>query len=448
MNKAKWFTGGLSLLMAAGVTAGCGSSDSGASGSSASPGTASTAAATQAPKKTVQLKMWGGVPAESGPQAVVDAWNKQNPDIQVTYERFVNDDPGNLKLDTALMTGQDADLYVNYTYSRLQKRKESGLALDLSAFKDYNIDEKMGPDAKLWTIDNKYYGLPTKKNLSFIWLNKNALDEAGLPIPPLDWTWDDMKTYAAKLKKDKRWGLLIHESNYMGQVDAATAAIGYTKADGTSNLNNPLASKGFEISFDMMAKDKSMPMYGEQMTSKMPTDTMFLKGEGAMLYAGEFIFRNANNLKDYPRSFKIAFAALPRLSKNETEFKYPAGLGDVVSINAKSPNKEAAWKFLKWYADGGMLPMASGGRLPASKDANVDEAVKLLLAGVETTYDQDSLKKVVFGKFPTFVSTLEQQVIDLRKEEFEKYFLGKQDLKNTLENMAKRHNDFLKQNKK
>lgn len=447
MIKAKWLTGGLSVLMAVGVTAGCGSS--GDSNLGSSPGAAATSAAgTQAPAKKVQLKMWGGVPAESGPQAVVDAWNKQNPDIQVTYERFVNDDPGNLKLDTALMTGQDADLYVNYTYSRLQKRVESGLALDLSTFKDYNIEEKMGTDAKLWLIDNKYYGMPTKKNLSFIWLNKDALDEAGLPIPPLDWTWDDMKTYAAKLKKDKRWGLLIHESNYMGHVDAATAAIGYVKPDGTSNLNNPLAAKGFEIPYDMMNKDKSMPMYGEQWTSKMPTDTMFLKGEGAMLYAGEFIFRNANNMKDYPRSFKIAFATVPRLSKVEGEFKYPAGLGDIVSINAKSPNKEAAWKFLKWYADGGMLPMAAGGRLPASKDANVDEAVKLLLSGVESTYDQDSLKKVVFGRFPTFVSTLEQQVVDLRKEEHEKYFLGKQDLKTTMENMAKRHNDFLKQNKK
>lgn len=448
MKKAKWLTSGISLVLVAGTVAGCGGSGSSGDASSTAGASGSpAAAATNAPKKTVKLKMWGGVPPESGPQAVVDNWNKQNPDIQVTYERFVNDDAGNLKLDTALMTGQDADLFVTYTYSLLQKRKESGVALDLSTFKDYSIDEKMGPDAKLWLIDNKYYGMPTKKNLSFVWLNKNALDEVGLPIPPVDWTWDDLKTYAAKLKKDKRWGLLQHDANMMGQVDAATAAVGYVKPDGTSNLNNPLAARGYEIVQEMMSKDKSTPPYGEQITSKMPTDTMFLKGEAAMLSAGEFIFRNANNLKDNPRDFKIAFATLPRLSKNENEFKYPAGLGDVISINAKSPNKEAAWKFLKWYADGGMMPMAAGGRIPSSKDVNADEAVKLLLNGVENTYDQDSLKKVLFGKFPTYVTTLEKQVVDLRKEEFEKYFLNKQDLKTTMDNMAKRHNDFLKQNK-
>lgn len=445
MKHAKWLTSGMTLVLALGVTAGCGGSGS------SSPGDASSStggSSTQAPKKTINLKMWGGVPPESGPQAVVDAWNKQNPDIQVTYERFVNDDAGNLKLDTALMTGQGADLYVNYQLSRLQKRKESGLTLDLSTFKDYNIDEKMGPDAKLWQVDGKYYGMPTKKNMSFIWLNKKALDEAGLPIPPLDWTWDDMRSYAAKLKKDKSWGLLQHDSNYLGQVDAATAAVGYTKADGTSNLNNPLAAKGYEVVFDMMNKDKSTPTYGEQMTSKMPTDTMFLKGETAMLYAGEFIFRSANNLKDNPRSFQIAFAALPRITKNENEFKYPAGLGDVISINAKSSNTEAAWKFLKWYADGGMMPMAAGGRIPASKAVNADDAIKLLVSGVEDTYDKDSLKKVVFGTFQTYQTNLPQQVVDLRKEEYEKYYLGKQDLKTTLDNMAKKHNDFIKQHKK
>ncbi|PYI52113.1 ABC transporter substrate-binding protein [Paenibacillus flagellatus] len=445
MKARKWAIGGLSVLMACGLAVGCGKSEpNGAAGGQASPNAGGAAS----PGKTVLLKMWGGVPAESGPQAVVDAWNKQNPDIQVTYERFVNDDAGNLKLDTALMTGQDVDLYVNYTMPRLQKRKESGAALDLSAFPDYSIDEKMGPDAKLWQIDGRYYGMPTKKNLSFVWLNKDALDEAGLPVPPLDWTWDDMRSYAAKLKKDKRWGLLVHESSYMGHVDAATAAVGYTKPDGTSNLNHPLAAKGFEVMYDMMTKDKSMPTYGEQVTSKMPTDTMFLKGEAAILYAGEFIFRSSNNLKDNPRSFKIAFATLPRLSANENEFKYPSGLGDVVSINPKSANKEAAWKFLKWYADGGMTPLAVGGRLPSSKDVNADEAIKLLLSGAESTYDQESLKKVVFGKFPTYQTTLEQQVIDIRKEEYEKYLLGKQDLKTSLDNMAKRHNDFIKQNKK
>src|SRR5690606_8137212 len=94
--------------------------------------------------ESIKLTMWGGVPPESGPQAVVDAWNAENENIQVEYIRFVNDDDGNLKLDTALMTGQNVDLYVGYDLTRLKKRVDAGVAVDLSKYNDYDIDAKIG----------------------------------------------------------------------------------------------------------------------------------------------------------------------------------------------------------------------------------------------------------------------------------------------------------------
>ncbi|AJY76512.1 ABC transporter substrate-binding protein [Paenibacillus beijingensis] len=439
-----WFAVTLVAMLFAGLLSACsgGGSNEGTNGNTA--GTNKPAQNEPAKSEPVKLKFWGGVPAEAGPQAIVDAWNAQNKDIQVEYERFVNDDPGNLKLDTALMTGQDADLFVNYAMPRLKQRVEAGLALDLSALGDYNIDDMMGPDAKLWQVDGKYYGMPTTKNMAFFWLNKDMLDKANLPIPPLDWTWDDVRTYAKKLKETgTNWGLLQHEAVFMAPFDGTLAAIGTTKADGKSNLDNPLMKAGFQNYYDLMFTDQSTPPYGEQITSKMPVDTMFLKGEAGMLNAGLFIFRNSNNLKDNPRTFKIAFAAMPRISKNDSEFKYPGGLGDVISINAKSPNKEAAWKFLKWYADGGMLPVAAGGRIPASKAVNKDEALNLMLKGVEDLYDKDSLMKVVFGEFPTYVDMLDQKMVDMRREEFEKFFLKQEDLDTALANMVKKHNEAL-----
>ena len=134
------------------------------------------------------------------PQAVIDVWNKEHPETQIEYVRYVNDDEGNLKLDTAIMTGQDVDLFVNYTISHTAKRVASGAAADLSSFTDYNIDEKMGPDAEGWKIDGKYYGVPTTKSTYFVALNKEALDAANLPVPK-DWTWDEMREYAKKLKR-------------------------------------------------------------------------------------------------------------------------------------------------------------------------------------------------------------------------------------------------------
>ncbi|WP_235941498.1 ABC transporter substrate-binding protein [Paenibacillus puerhi] len=434
----------VSTLLATSMAAGC----AGTNPSPASTGTETPGKPAEPAKKAVTLTMWGGVPAESGPQAVVDSWNAKNPDIQVKYERFVNDDAGNLKLDTALATGQGVDLYVNYSLSVLTKRVEAKNALDLSTFTDYNIDGKIGELGKDWQISGKYYGLPTTRSRPIFWLNKDALDEAGLPIPPLDWTIDDLRTYAAKLKKDKRWGFLQHLSGITGPMDGAVDAKGYVKADGTSNLDQPDVRKFFETYFDMMHTDKSMVPLGEQLTTKMPVETAFLKGESAMLGAGEFIFRSSNNLKDNPRSFKIAFTAPPRISPTSTDYRYLSGLGDVIAINPKSENKEAAWKFLTWYADGGMLPMASGGRMPASKDANAEEAMKLLFGENAGTYDQESFKKVLNSNLPTYNTKLSQQVIDIRREEYEKYFLKSQSLDDLMKNTVKRHNDFLAKTKK
>ncbi|SET10140.1 ABC transporter substrate-binding protein [Paenibacillus sp. NFR01] len=445
MNKKKWYSAALSLTLLTTILAGCGGNNAGNGNGAAAPNTGGTESASNKPADKVKLSLWGAVPAEAGPQAVIDNWNKENPDIQVEYVRYVNDDPGNLKLDTALLTGQGADLYINYTVNRLQKRVDAGVAVDLSTKSDYDIDGQMGADAAQWKIGDKYYGIPTKKNMLFIWLNKQMLDDAGLPVPPVDWTWSDLREYAAKLKKDNVYGLLQHDAAFTATIDGTIAGLGVTKADGTSNFNNDLWKEQLQILHDMMFTDKSTPEYGEQVTSKMPVDTMFLKGEAAMLSAGEFIFRNANNLTEYPHDFKIAFATIPKVSADQQDFKYPGGLGDVLSVNAKSKHQDAAWKFAKWYADGGMLPMASGGRIPSSKSVDNQQAMDLLLKGVEDKYDTESMNKVVFGQFPSFQLNVPQQALDARKEEYEKYFLNEQDLDTTLKNMAKRHQQYLNQ---
>ncbi|GMK44147.1 ABC transporter substrate-binding protein [Paenibacillus glycanilyticus] len=443
MKRKGWLKTALITTLAATILGACGSNGGNNGNTGASPGTASESPAGK-PGEKVKLTLWGAVPAEAGPKAVIDNWNKENPDIQVEYIRYVNDDPGNLKLDTALMTGQDADLYINYTLTRLQKRVDAGVAMDLSNKIDYNIDDQMGPDAAQWKIGDKYYGIPTKKNMAFIWLNKDMLDAAGLPIPAVDWTWDDLREYANKLKTDKVYGLLQHDAAFTATIDGTIAGLGVTKPDGTSNFDNDLWKKQLQTVHDMMFVDKSTPEYGEQVTSKMPVDTMFLKGEAAMLSAGEFIFRNANDLTNFPHDFKIAFATIPKVTADQKDYKYPGGLGDVLSVNAKSKHQDAAWRFAKWYADGGMLPMASGGRIPSSKSVDNKQAMDLLLKGVEDKYDTESMNKVVFGQFPSFQLSVPQQALDARKEEYEKFFLNEQDLDTTLKNMAKRHQEYIK----
>ena len=441
------------LLLVIGITAACsggsGSGSGNVNGTEASAGASgqhqgSNEGSKEGKREPVKLTMWGGVPPESGPQAVVDAWNAEHPDVQVEYVRFVNDDDGNLKLNTALLTGQDVDIFVNYTLTQLKDRIAAGVALDLSRFNDYDIDAKMGPDAAQWKIDGKYYGIPTKKNAFFVALNKDMLDAANLSVPK-DWTWDEMRAYAQQLTRDGVYGWLQHMEPFMDPMDSVLERVGYTKEDGTSNLDHPMIRHWLETLYAMMHEDKSTPPLGEQLTTQMPVDSMFLNGEAAMLNIGEWLFRSSNNMTDFPRDFTIAFAPVPRLFEDKADFINRGGLGDFVSINAKSPHVEEAWEFLKWYADGGMAPMAAGGRLPASKDADMETAMQNLLGDVADTYDMESLEYVLYGyDAPTYVRDVPNQVIDLRAQEYEKYFLKEQSVDQTIQNMVDKHNDFLK----
>lgn len=382
---------------------------------------------------------------ENGPQEVVDNWNKQNPDIQVEYVRFVNDDAGNLKLDTALISSQPVDMYVNYDFSLYEKRIKAGNALDLSKFSDYNVDDKMGEGAALWKVDDKYYGLPTQKGLSFVWLNKDMLDAKGLPIPT-EWGLDEFRDYAAQLKSDKVWGLAQSDYYFNVPINGSLQkqSLQLTKADGTSAFDNPLTVKTLQVYFDMMFTDKSLMPHTEQITSKPALDQMFVKGETAMLFSTNQIFRTTNNVQEFPRTFKVAAAPAPKVNKDQSDYINAGGLGDVISINPSTKHQEAAWKFIQWYADGGMLPMAAGGRVPSSKDFPVDEAVALMFKGVEDTYDLDSIKRVMFGDLPLGLSRLDRKTGTEQQAVYDKAFTQKLTPEEAAKELARIHNDNLK----
>lgn len=81
MNRKKLISVGLTAAMLTGLLAGCGDSSQNSSqnGSGSEP---------------VVLQWWGSFPENMGPNQVCEAFNKIDPNLQVEYTRFVNDDAG------------------------------------------------------------------------------------------------------------------------------------------------------------------------------------------------------------------------------------------------------------------------------------------------------------------------------------------------------------------
>lgn len=80
------------------------------------------------------MRWWGGVPEANGPKQSIEAWNKANPDIQVEYVQYPNNDEGNVKLDTALQAEGEVDICVTYGLARLKQRADAGALEPLDAY--------------------------------------------------------------------------------------------------------------------------------------------------------------------------------------------------------------------------------------------------------------------------------------------------------------------------
>ncbi|MDQ1914527.1 extracellular solute-binding protein [Paenibacillus sp. GD4] len=442
----KWYKGTFAVTLAAalavtGCSAGSGSSDK-------------NSAAGQADKKAVKLKLWGAVPEENGPKTVVDKWNSANPDIQVEYVRYVNDDSGNTKLDTALMTQSDApDMFFSYGENNLYRRQNAGMTEPLDELikkESFDVDAIIGNDNLIKYKDQIHY-LPAYKNIDFVVLNKKALDEAGEKVPT-DWTWDDFAGLAMKLNKGDRKGAFVTPGAdlLIGKftlVSSQPKDAFYT-ADGLSNFNNPAMKKGLEIQKSLYDQG-AMVSWGEGLANKLDPANELLTGKASMVYGGAWMMRSLKDTAKWPRDFAVAFAPAPQYQKGTNVNN--GGMNDFMSINKNSAHKDAAFKFISWYLKEGNMDMIAGGRIPTNKKADFNQVTQLIVGDSKNVIDQESLANVLKGNYTFAVrekAVAFPQITNITKEEAEKYFMGVQPIDKTLESMKKRADQAIQAEKK
>ena len=230
----------------------------------------------------ITLRVWGGVPAEAGPQASIDLFNEAFKDkgIQAEYERFVNDDTGNLKLETSLLAGNDVDLYMTYTPAVLQKRASGNMALDLTELVErdgFDIEGIFGKMALAYYIDGKPYSLPTKMDQYGIVINKDMFDAAGIEVPT-EWSFEEFREIARKLTHgegdSKVYGMffnsrqdLLYPFNYFSVQTLGGDPLYH--ADGTANVNDPVNVAAIELVNNMMNVDHTAPTHTDSVTQKL-----------------------------------------------------------------------------------------------------------------------------------------------------------------------------------
>jgi multiple sugar transport system substrate-binding protein len=297
--------------------------------------------------------------------AIVDEFEKQNPDIKVKVVDIPSSDY-DTKLPVMLSSGDDSDVVIIKSMPLYTGMIEKGQidSLDEYIQKD-NVEMKpyLGIDESM-KYDGKLYAMPFRNDYYVLYYNKDIFDAAGIAYPDNDMTWDEYRELAKKLTSgegnDKIYGAYTHTWP-LSLLRWGLVGGEHTMLDG----NYDFFKQPYELFLAMQNEDKTMMEYGTLKTANIHYSGPFYKGQVAMMPMGTWVANliiNAKNNGDTSINWGIAKA--PHFENQDA--------GSVVSnptpiaLNSNSKNKDAAWKFIKFACtEPGANVLASLGTLPA-----------------------------------------------------------------------------------
>lgn len=360
----------------------------------------------------ITLRLWGGVQPEYGYDTLAQNFNEEFADkgVQLEYVRYVNDSDGNLQLETYLMAGGEIDIFMGYGgLSRLTNRVAGGLVMDMTdylAARGFDPVEELGlANVSGYMLEDRYYALPTKyENSMYMFANADMFAEAGIEIPYDGWTYAEFREAAKRLTHgeglDKVYGIYwSYNTNYDYNRIFLTTTLDeygiYKDMECTeSNLDHPVIAQSLQLIVDTMLTDESAPSRAYEVSENLSLPSVYLEGKSAMVL-GISQMRIVKDIETYPHDFATAIVPMPVPDESYMEeygdHKNIGGAGDLICVSAKTEYPEECMDFVLWYIQGGMAPLARGGRVPLWNGVAQEDVVTAMLDGAEGTFVEESI---------------------------------------------------------
>jgi multiple sugar transport system substrate-binding protein len=177
------------------------------------------AAAPKAAEKVTVRWQFRGTDAElkRAEEAVKALFTPKYPNINVVIEPAP--DQRDEKLIAAMVAGTAPDVFESWT-DNVTQFADRGQVLDVEPLVKRDFKPEDLKDFYQWQWKDFVlpsgirFGLPKYVNVMVLWVNKDMFDQAGLKLPTLDWTHDDLQEAAVKLtkrsgQKTDVWGIYI-----------------------------------------------------------------------------------------------------------------------------------------------------------------------------------------------------------------------------------------------
>lgn len=378
---SKWMATGMALLFA--VVAGCSQAQpAGTDGTSSNTGTTTPASSDKKETVTLRFATWDTDQMLKIQQDIAKQFEQKNPGVKVQVEAYA--DGFDQKLVAAFGAKNPPDVMYMWDFPTYNASLEP---LDEYVKKDPSvaIDDFYQGLLNYNRFDGKLFGLPAGFSTRVVFYNKKLFNEANVPLPTDDWTWEDFKSAAKQLtvRDKKQYGFAVRSEpdTYDLQQFVWSNGSSFISPDGKTiegYMNSKETAEALQI-FSDLAKDKSALLVGGK--NQQSGNDLFKAGKLAMYDNGVW------SLESYKKA-NVDFGTVVM-----PQFPGKPGKGVIatssVSIAKDSKNKELAWEFLKFFVSSDAIKMRTS-----------DLPVRISVVQ-EKKLDQDPL-------YAPFYKTLEQ----------------------------------------
>lgn len=365
----------------------------------------------------------------------IEKFNEKYPDVKIKLEPSSWDEYWT-KLEAGATGGSIADVFW-MNGPNIIKYADGDILMDIgSQMKESGIDPEKYPDdlIDLYNVDGKQYAIPKDYDTIGVWYNKKLFDEAGVPYPTEDWTWDDMVDIAKQLTKadGSVYGISAEYQTHFGIYNTIPADGGYVISDDKkkSGYNKEETQAGVQRWVDLIKEGASPSQASLEETSG---GVQFLSGRLGMYWCGSWFLAQ---VVESDKKNDIDVVSVPSINGNKTSVIH--GLGNCIYKDTKNP--EAAWKWVEFLSgeEANKLSAESGAAIPAYEGtANIwgDKYKEYNLASFIKAAEDFSVP------YPASKNSAEWE--QYQAEELKKAFNLKKDVKDACEEVAKKMNEVL-----
>lgn len=374
-----------------------------------------------------QLSLW---------KEVTDKFNQSQSGLYVKFQPVQG---GTQKIITEMAGGAAPDIFYWGAPGILSPLVAKKAVVDLTPFIE---EEDINPAdyfPSVWNaskFEGKIYGLPCYWGTDAIAFNKELFDQENIPYPSLDWTWEEFLKIAQRLTKRKGGRMIQYgctpPDSYHIMIQFGGS---WFNEKGKFTADSPEGKAALTFLQDLRYKYKVAPSL-----ASLPPDfyrgeiDFFMTGRVAMFRANTFVLPVLKKIKQ----FRWDLAPIPRSKGKRRAFEEGSG---VLCISSQTKYPKEAFEFVRFACgEEGETILAKGGALiPALKEV-AEKSFTPPPENIKIYIDQ--VESIAFS--PRRSLWYREWDAQIRRPEMDKLMINKQSPEETLINIKRKTEGFLK----